>query len=856
MVNAMGRRKYLILILLVIFLIPVGVSGAYVTEFLRPGWSRAVTGCGEVYDNGTFSFYWSGIGTVKIVGTGGISAEVDDQLRVVTSYGTLDFICPGRCVYVGQADITSICRPGYNTIHLYCIDIWCGIIGYGNTPKPLYIYYDKSYGDSLSISGTVYNQSSGSILSGASVYLDMGGHDTYSTTTDGSGFYYIGNISAPWDLSREMTVTASMTGYQSQIKSTVALYDSAYTMDFRLSPSSPPHNTTAVYIVALDNATMQPLNNTYVFINSEVYNTGSLGNVLVEDLDAETEYGYTAYCINYVDELDTVTTAEEGNVTVDYVILDRNYSYSVLFGYVHNAFTGVIIPSVGVSVNQSGYTRTTTSDTAGFYAVLDLDEYIDMQVNASKTGFINNSYTVEGRPYGLYLFNMSLVPLANISYTGTALTGVVFNTLTGDSVSGAAVRCYNGTWTSTYNITTSGGIYLFNNLSADSNYSVEASMMAYKTNTVTARTGAASSITSYAVGLEPVGLPGDGMLFYGWVYNITDSSDLVNGAMITCSQADLGTSVTTITNESGFYMLSGVENTSYVNVSCTHASYQTYLKNFTQSQLDGNTYMNLNIPMYPVGYVPSDIDGSWVAGIALDAATGQEVSGAAVRCYNGTWTSGYNYTSASGFFVVDELLNGSSYTVEGNKYGYMVNTTSATIPSDLGNGTYVLLSMDRSYIELFGRIYDVTNFSPISGVHIDTKQGSRWINLTTNSTGGFYSNSFEPGVRMDIYIWKTGYYPENVSYTPPVNDRATLTLGLYLVPEGMSHIGPAIFGTVLNSVNLSPISGCSVRSTATTSGNVSTNLTNDLGFFIRGAIFPVPAKYLLYWTYACTRNIP
>jgi hypothetical protein len=151
----------------------------------------------------------------------------------------------------------------------------------------------------------------------------------------------------------------------------------------------------------------------------------------------------------------------------------------------------------------------------------------------------------------------------------------------------------------------------------------------------------------------------------GYVMNAETGAVLQN-ANVSVSQS--GTNVSVLTNAAGLYNVSiGLLSGSPINVVTNLTGFTTDTNSFTSL---GAGTINLNISL--LSTTPSST-GNAVGGILRDNQYGNPIPAATVYLVNGTQVFG-NITNIAGYYYVNRLTHGNTYTVSGLKAGY-ANTT-------------------------------------------------------------------------------------------------------------------------------------------------------------------------------------
>ncbi len=313
-------------------------------------------------------------------------------------------------------------------------------------------------------------------------------------------------------------------------------------------------------------------------------------------------------------------------------------------GFVTDSFTGLPLSNVNVTTNTS---NSTTTNASGFYNFTGLSNgtYI---VNASLSGYDTNSTTAAINGSDVANANISLSPLPAPTFL---ISGQVTNASSGIPLDNATVT----TNTSLSTTTNASGFYNFTGLS-NGTYLVNASLAGFTTNSTNV-TVSGSNVTDVNISLSP--LPVLTFMVSGFVTNASSGLPLGNATVMT------NTSLSTITNVSGFYNFTGLPNGTYI----VNASLAGYNTNSTNVNINGSNVTNANISLSPL---PAQT--YLISGYVTDASSGLTLSNASVT----TNTSLSTTTNASGFYNFIGLSN-RTYIVNASLAGYDTNSTTAVI---------------------------------------------------------------------------------------------------------------------------------------------------------------------------------
>jgi len=334
-----------------------------------------------------------------------------------------------------------------------CDDIGVSGIGYGR------INAARAVGDVApvlpgKISGRVTNAEDGSPIAGATV-----SDGTRTTTTDASGEYTIADVPPG-----TYEVTASKEDYDSSSLTVTVSEGGTAIANLWLSEVILPGTITGTVTDAEEGS---PVEGAMVTDGTKTTTTDASGEYTIADVPPGT-YGVTASKSGYESSSLTVTVSE-GNTAVADLSLSQIIVPGSITGLVTDAEDGS--PIAGATVSDG--TRTTTTDAAGAYTIVDVPPGT-YQVTASKSGYESSSVTVTVLEETTAVANLSLT---RIIVPGT-ITGSVTDAEEGSAIGGATVT--DGTRTTT---TDASGEYTIADVSPGT-YEVTASKSGYESSSV------------------------------------------------------------------------------------------------------------------------------------------------------------------------------------------------------------------------------------------------------------------------------------------------------------------------------------------------------------------------------------
>ena len=166
------------------------------------------------------------------------------------------------------------------------------------------------------------------------------------------------------------------------------------------------------------------------------------------------------------------------NVELAYTIATLSENLMIK-GYTYDAQNESILGGVNINFSQGSiWYNTTSNSTTGYYELIDLLVDIPINVNASKVNYSHDNFSFT--PLASQIYNINLYLVNNTpTINGTAIGGLVYNYPYHQAIPSATVNIYNATWN---NVTTSSlitGWYLFNNLTNDTYYNINATKTGY-----------------------------------------------------------------------------------------------------------------------------------------------------------------------------------------------------------------------------------------------------------------------------------------------------------------------------------------------------------------------------------------
>ncbi|MBW6470943.1 MAG: carboxypeptidase regulatory-like domain-containing protein, partial [Methanosarcinaceae archaeon] len=385
-----------------------------------------------------------------------------------------------------------------------------------------------------------------------------------STTTNISGFYNFTGMS-----NGTYIVNASLAGYY--INSTNVTIIGANVTDVNISLSPMPTYLVSGYVT--DVSSGLPLDNVTVMTNTSLSTTTNISGFYNFTGMSNGTYIVNASLAGYYINSTNVTIIG-ANVTDVNISLSPMPTYLVS-GYVTDVSSGLPLDNVTVMTNTS---LSTTTNASGFYNFTGIfnKTYI---VNASLSGYYINSTNVTINGANVTNVNISLSPLPTYF-----ISGYVTNTSSGLPLDNATVM----TNTSLSTTTNASGFYNFIGMS-NGTYIVNASLAGYSINSTNV-TIIGANVTDVNISLSAItdgggsedgsGGGGSSSVTYKISGYVRDSYTLkgLNNVNVT-----LNINSKTITDSTGYYIFSGLNNGSY-NIS---TSFFGYFDNLMTTSING-----------------------------------------------------------------------------------------------------------------------------------------------------------------------------------------------------------------------------------------------------------------------------
>jgi hypothetical protein len=307
----------------------------------------------------------------------------------------------------------------------------------------------------------------------------------------------------------------------------------------------------------------------------------------------------------------------------------------------------------------------------------------------------------------------------------------------------------------------------------------------------------------------------------GHIYDAQNETVLDN-VSVNFSQAS--TWYNTTSDVTGYYELSGLVANVETNV---NASLENYThENFTFTPLSAEIY---TVDLYLINNTPT-YDNTTIGGLTYDYPLHQAVTNSTVNIYNATWSDSTTSSSITGFYLFEELTNGS-YDVNATKTDYQ---DSDEYPVDTNNGSW-----ETQNILLYGiydltiRAQDATTEGYLSSFSVD------YGGIISSTTNGTLTYS---GLTYGLYTFSvsaTGYYSSSedilVDSTKTETIELSQTTSPYYDPSHyVKFTVQSIWGTKYSGVDVSVYEGSDTSTTNTgvtgSDGSVAFEMDEDVQY--------------------------
>ncbi|WP_169907692.1 carboxypeptidase regulatory-like domain-containing protein [Priestia abyssalis] len=648
------------------------------------------------------------------------------------------------------------------------------------------------------ISGTIINQSNGTVVPGANVTLLQNGNPVAVTTSNVSGFYSFTNVTPG---SYTISVSNSPNFLPASVNVTVASGQSL-TQNIFLTPApSTIQGTVTGNSNPVQNATVTLTNNLGAVIAQTT--TNALGGYSFTNV-IPGPYTVTVMAPTFQSQTQGVITQPGQASTVNFVLQPNP---GAITGMVTNDVTSAPIPGATVELltNQGIFLDSTVTNGSGTYMFSGLapGQY---QVRASAVNFGTNTVGATVISNATTITNIPLQPNPG------RITGTLTDSLTGTGISGATVQLINSSGTVVNTTITNGnGTYLFESVVPGS-YSVVFTANGYSSSTVGAIVNSNQTTVINAALSRMAGA------LSGTVVN--NSNVGIEGAQVTVFQNNIPVA-TAVTDSNGDYLIPNLASGDYVVVaSAENFAAQTLAAMIIDGQI---TLLNFTLQPNPgtlTGQV-TDSNGTPIIGatvsVQLSTGTGIIIASAV--------------TDSNGIYTIPGLSSGT-YTVNATAPNFQTAISGAVISPNATTTVNFALAPNPGAIT--GQITDAQTGTPIAGANVEVRvvdsSGAIVATVFSDPNGQYLVNQLAPG--SYTLIISAGNF-QTAAVSEMVVSGQTSTANVSLSPSPGSITGP-----VLNSQGGTPIPGAAVNVVNSQGALITTVLTSEDGTFVVNGLPP------------------
>jgi len=246
----------------------------------------------------------------------------------------------------------------------------------------------------------------------------------------------------------------------------------------------------------------------------------------------------------------------------------------------------------------------------------------------------------------------------------------------------------------------------------------------------------------------------EGVGFSGTTLDVV-SGDSASNSNVTLTQA--GTPHNTESGIDGNYTVDGLVQNYPVTFTANKSGYVHY--DWIYTPIQPRSY-NFDLYLYPDPLFADPSTPVWdanngtaITGYVHKAHNKQPLESALVELTIDNVTSS-TYTYDTGFYLFDDLVADSNYSLNVYSAGY----TNATASGTLGNGTVTTHNFQLDGMSsLYGRVHNADTYQAISGATVTATIGGSTYNTTSSSTGYYIIHDVPGNAGYSVQATKTGF---------------------------------------------------------------------------------------------------
>ncbi|KGX88751.1 hypothetical protein N781_09540 [Pontibacillus halophilus JSM 076056 = DSM 19796] len=645
------------------------------------------------------------------------------------------------------------------------------------------------------LNGTIIDQSNGETVSGATVELRQGVTIIDSTVSLTNGFYsFVNVVPGTYDIDvsnppeyTSTTVSVSIGSGQS-VTEDIFINPVPSTIDGTVTDNA--LNPIAGATVTLDNNLGVPIATTTTNGAGQYSFTGVVPG----------SYEVEVMASGFGSDLKSVITQPGQTSTVDFTL---EATAGSIAGAILDSDTSTAIPNASVELltNDAIFLTSTTADGSGNYTFTDLSpgSYI---VRAQAANYSVNSVSSIVLASQVTSTDVPLMPSPG------SISGTVTDEQTGVVLGGATVQVLDSLGNIVDATLTNGsGAYTFNNLATGS-YTLVFTANGYS-KLVIGSVVEAGQTTTTNVSLEEIA----GSL-QGTVEDNT--ANAIAGALVTVYENQIPVA-TALTDENGNYFIPDLAGGAY-NVVITADNYQS--QSLGTTIVRGETTI-LNATL-------QDSPGTLTGSVS---SSGSPLAGATIAIQNQSGIISTTFTDSNGQYVIENLAPGS-YSVVASFSTYETQINGAIIEAN--TTTNVDFDLEQTPGGIAGEVLNAQTGIPIIGANVEVRfidsSGAIVATVFTDEDGMYRANDLAPGFYTLVYGAEDF---QTVAITTEVEAGITKIVNALLEPNP-----GAVNGTIINSIDESPLPGALVTIVDSNGFVVDTVTTGTNGAFNINGLAP------------------